>query len=128
VDDDGDNIINDRFQLAMETCFSETLLLGAPSLSMGKVADSEGPFTAGDVITYTYTVTNDGDTIIRDVAITDTHNGSDPPGDETLFADNGTSGDSTDAAIDGSWDVLAPGDTITFTGSYTVTLQDAANL
>ena len=102
-----------------------------PSLSMEKVADSEGPFTVGDVITYTYTVTNDGDTIIRDVAITDTHNGSDPapvPGDETLFADNGTSGDSTDAAIDGTWDVLAPGDTITFTGSYTVTLQDAANL
>ena len=50
------------------------------------------------------------------------------PSNETLFTDGGTAGDSTDSTIDGSWDVLAPGDTITFTGSYTVTLIDAGNL
>ena len=98
---------------------------------MEKVASSAGPFTTGDVITYTYTITNDGDTIIRGIAINDTHNGSDPapvPGNETLLTDNGTAGDSTDAAVDGSWDILAPGDVVTFTGTYTVTAIDAANL
>lgn len=30
----------------------------APSLSMTKVADSTGPHMAGDIVTYTYTVTN----------------------------------------------------------------------
>ena len=103
----------------------------APSLSMVKVADSTGPFTVGDVITYTYTITNDGNQPIRDVAINDTHNGSDPaptPDAETLLTDAAPSGDSTDTAADGSWDVLAPGDVVTFTGSYTVTQTDAENL
>ena len=102
-----------------------------PSLSMTKVADNTGPVTVGDVITYTYTVTNDGNTTIRDVAITDTHNGSDPapiPAGETLLTDTSPTGDSTDAAADGSWDVLAPGDVLTFTGTYTVTQEDAENL
>jgi len=133
VDDDGDNIINDRFQLAMETCHSDTELDTSesadpsPSLSMTKVADNPGPHAVGDVITYTYTVTNDGDTIVRDVSVNDTHNGSDPapvPGSESLSADNGATGDSLDTAVDGSWDVLAPGDVVTFTGTYTVTQID----
>jgi len=103
----------------------------APSLSMTKVADNIGPFTVGDIITYTYTVTNDGDQIIRDVAITDTHNGSDPapvPGNEVLLTDAAPVGDSTDATVDGSWDALAPGDIITFSGTYTVTQTDVENL
>ena len=98
---------------------------------MAKVADSPGPFTLGDVVNYTYTVTNDGNTVIRDVVINDTHNGSDPaptPTNEALLTDMGTLGDSTDAAINGSWDVLAPGDVVTFTGSYTVTQTDVDNL
>ena len=108
-----------------------TVIEASPSLSMEKTAHSEGPFTAGDVITYTYTITNNGDTIVRDIAITDSHNGSNPPpvpGGETLLTDAGTTGDSTDAAVNGSWDVLAPGDVVTFTGTYTVTVADAANL
>ena len=103
-----------------------------PSLSMTKVADSKGPHLAGDVVTYTYTVTNDGNTNIEDVVITDTHNGSDPaptPKSETLLTDAAPAGDSTDAiANDGSWDVLAPGDTLTFEGKYTVTQTDVDNL
>ena len=89
----------------------------APSLSMSKVADNPGPYTAGDVVTYTYTVINDGDQVVRDIAIADTHNGSDPapvPGNETLLTDAAPTGDSTDAGIDNSWDVLAPGDTVVF--------------
>jgi len=42
--------------------------------------------------------------------------------------DAGTAGDSTDAAMNGSWDVLAPGDVITFTGTYTVTQADVDSL
>ena len=103
----------------------------APSLSMTKVADSEGPFTVGDVITYTYTVTNDGNQAVNDVVVTDTHNGSDPapvPGNETLSTDAAPTGNSTDAAANGTWDVLAPGDVVTFTGTYTVTADDADTL
>ena len=102
-----------------------------PSLSMTKTANSAGPFTVGDVVIYTYRVTNDGNQIIRNVAVTDRHNGSDPapvPGDEVLLMDAAPMGDSTDATSDGHWDVLAPGDTLTFTGSYTVTAADAGNL
>ena len=82
-------------------------------------------------MTYTYTVTNDGDVNINDVSISDTHNGSDPaptPGNETLLTDAGTQGDSTDATVDGTWDVLAPGDIVTFTGTYTITQTDVDNL
>jgi len=103
----------------------------APSLAMEKVADSQGPHKAGDLITYTYTITNDGNQIIRDIAINDTHNGSDPaptPINETLITDAAPAGDSVDAASNGSWDALAPGDVITFTGTYTVTQLDVDNL
>ena len=110
---------------------SVTVEVPAPSLSITKVADDTGPHRVGDVVTYTYTVTNNGDQIIRDIVISDTHNGSDPaptPGNETLLTDAGTQGDSTDAAVDGSWDVLAPGDVLTFTGTYTITQTDVVNL
>lgn len=103
----------------------------APSLTMTKLADSEGPYVAGEVVTYTYTVTNNGNQNVNDVAIADTHNGSDPapiPSNETLLTDVAPSGDSTDATNDNSWDVLAPGDAITFTGAYTITEIDAATL
>ena len=102
-----------------------------PSLSITKVANGEGPHLAGDVVTYTYTVKNDGDQVIRGVTISDTHNGSDPaptPSNETLLTDAAPTGDSTDAVVDESWDVLAPGDVLTFTGTYTITQTDAENL
>ncbi|MEP1230297.1 MAG: hypothetical protein ABJG88_06445 [Litorimonas sp.] len=102
-----------------------------PSFSMAKVANNLGPYLAGDVVTYTYTVTNDGNVAIRNVTITDTHNGSDPaptPSDETLITDTGTQGGSTDVAVDGSWDALAPEEIVTFTGTYTVTQTDIDNL
>ena len=98
---------------------------------MTKVAGNPGPYGLGDVVTYTYTVTNDGDVNINDVSISDTHNGSDPaptPGNETLLTDAGTQDDSTDATVDGTWDVLAPGDIVTFTGTYTITQTDVDNL
>ena len=66
-----------------------------------------------------------------DIAITDTHNGLDPAPtltNETLLTDNATLGDSIDSASNGTWDVLAPGDVITFAGTYTITQIDLENL
>jgi len=108
-----------------------TVVEANPSLAMLKTADNPGPHQEGDVITYTYTVTNDGDTVIRDVVVNDTHNGSNPapvPGGEILLTDAAPTGDSTDAATNGSWDILGPGDVVTFTGTYTVTATDVDNL
>jgi len=112
--------------------YALTIDVAAPSLSLTKVADKDTNVKVGETITYTYTVENTGDIIVRDIFINDTHNGSDPaptPVNETLQTDSLPEGDSTDSTPnDGNWDVLAPGDVITFTGSYTVTETDAENL
>jgi large repetitive protein len=100
---------------------------GAPSLNITKAASDTTDVVAGQVITYTYTVVNNGTVSINGISIGDVHNGagSDPtPAGETLSADNGVNGDSTDAASDGTWDSLAPGDIITFTSTYTVQQTD----
>ena len=125
------SVVSDELPTPVEDMVTLAVDAAAPSFVMTKIADSAGPFTAGDTVTYTYTVTNDGNVSIRDVAISDTHNGSDPapvPGNETLLTDAAPTGDSTDAATDNSWDVLGPGDTLTFTGTYTITQTDAKNL
>ncbi len=98
-----------------------------PSISITKVADSTGPHKPGDTVTYTYTVLNDGNQAVNDITVTDSHNGSDPapvPGSETLITDIAPAGDSTDSGVNGSWDVLAPGDAFTFTGTYIITNDD----
>ncbi len=102
-----------------------------PSLSIVKVANTGGPVNAGNVVGYTYTVTNTGNVTINNVSIADVHGGfgTDPtPGSEALVTDNGTTGDSTDSATNGIWNVLAPGDVIRFTSSYTVVQADIDNL
>jgi len=99
----------------------------APSLSVVKTADTAGPVNAGDIITYTFVVTNTGNVTITNARVDDTHNGSNAPlvpGGETLTTDTAPLLDSTDAAANGVWDVIAPGDVITFTATYTVTQTD----
>jgi large repetitive protein len=98
------------------------------ALTIVKTASPDTNVAAGQVVTYTYTVTNSGNATLQNISLNDVHNGSGTPpvpGNETLLTDNGTLGDTTDTApADGVWSVLAPGDVITFTSTYTVTQHD----
>ncbi len=93
-----------------------------PSLVLDKAAsfvpyDPDcGKANVGDVITYAFTVTNDGNIALNDVSIADSliSNGS-------LVVTSGV-----DADNDGDIDSLAVGETVTFTATYTVTDADAA--
>jgi large repetitive protein len=87
--------------------------------------------TAGQVITYTYKVTNNGNVTLTNITLNDVHNAAGPapvPGSETL-TDLPPLGDSTDVTpANGVWSTLAPGDTVTFTATYTVQQSDVDNL
>lgn len=119
--------------LSDETDSAVTIIeLPSPSLDIEKTASPTSDVGVGDLINYTYVVTNNGNQFITGISITDVHNGSDPaptPSSEALTTDNLVIGDSTDAiANDGVWDTLAPGDVVTFTGTYTVTQTDVDTL
>ncbi|MFZ1814771.1 MAG: hypothetical protein WBO55_16120 [Rhizobiaceae bacterium] len=108
-----------------------------PSLSIVKsgvlTTDGGQPGRAdlGDVITYTYAVTNNGNVTITGIAISDVHSGSDPlttPHNEFVSGDVAPLSDSTDVTSDdGIWSSIAPGDTVTFTTTYTTTQTDVDN-
>jgi hypothetical protein len=102
------------------------------SIAVTKSASPNSNVAAGQTVTYTYTVTNDGNATITNISLNDVHNAAGPaptPQSEALTTDAGPAGDSTDAAPnDGVWSVLAPGDTITFTATYIVQQSDVDNL
>lgn len=111
-----------------------TTITQSPALSIVKSGiittdgGAPGEADAGDVVTYTYTVANTGNVTIANVTVGDSHNGSGAPpvpGSETGVL---VIGGSTDAAQNGSWDTLRPGDQIQFTATYTVTQQDVDTL
>jgi hypothetical protein len=99
-----------------------------PSLTVTKTAVPNVNVAAGTVITYTYLITNSGNATVSNISLADSHNGSGAPpvpGSEFLSGDVGTPGDSTDTTPnDGTWSTLAPGDTVAFTATYTVTQND----
>ncbi len=90
----------------------------------------------GDQVIYTYVVTNSGNVTLQDVALTDAHDGVNgalvftnpiaPTTDNTVAGDvPGTTGDSSNTDFsDSDWDVLGPGDVLTFTSTYTVGAGD----
>ena len=101
-----------------------------PELSIDKSANLTvdagvpGQADAGDVVTYTFTVSNSGNITIENVTVSDSHNGYGTPlvpGNENGIS---TSNGSTDAAVNGSWDVLKPGDTVSFSAQYTAVQSD----
>lgn len=103
------------------------------TLAVAKAADDTTDVTLGQLITYTYTITNTGNVAITAISLADVHNGSGtapaPDADGATLTDNGTIGDSTNpTGADGEWDTLAPGDVLTVTATYTVTQSDIDNL
>ena len=100
-----------------------------PALSIDKTADILIDAEAGDVVTYTYVVTNTGNVTLT--AVTPDDQQTNAAGTVTLAlagdalrSDIAETGNTTDAAANGIWDNLGPGDTISFSASYTVTQAD----
>ena len=89
-------------------------LTPAPQLTLSKTADTAGPLTVGQVINYTYTVTNTGNVTISSVDV-----------NETAFNGNGTPAPSP---VPGGPTTLAPGGILAFSATYTVTQSDIDQL
>ncbi len=81
-----------------------------PQLVIDKTANTLGPLSAGQVINYSYLVTNTGNVTISGVNV-----------NETAFNGNGTP---VPAPIPTGPTTLSPGQTVTFVASYTVTQDD----
>ncbi len=122
----------DTAQTAPSNASAATTITASPSMAVTKTADDTTNVTAGQVLTYTYVVTNTGNQTLNTIAMSDLHNGSGPaptPSGETLTSDVAPTGTSTDVTpSNGVWSILAPGDAVTFTGNYTVTQQDVDTL
>ena len=111
------------------------IIAPGPSLSIVKSSSTPGPVAVGNTVVYTYTVTNNGNVPITGVKITDTHEGS-PIAPQSAMLEQvaplggggggiagplgaGASTDTT--AGDGIWTTLAPGATVIFKYTHTVT-------
>ena len=95
-----------------------------PELTIGKIADVTTNVAAGDTVTYTYTVENTGNVDVADVTVTDVHSGTGTLSPITIDTLTNTSTNSSDDGADNDVDVLAPGDSVTFEATYTVTQAD----
>ena len=95
-----------------------------PELTIAKVADVTTNVAVGDTVTYTYTVENTGNVDVADVTVTDAHSGDGTLSAITIDMLANTSTNSSDDGADNDVDVLAPGDSVTFEATYTVTQAD----
>jgi Domain of unknown function DUF11 len=78
----------------------------------------------GDVITYTYTVSNTGNTTITTINLSDTHNGvagALVPAFQAFTTNTGST------RTGNTINILKPGDVATYTATYTVTQADVDN-
>jgi hypothetical protein len=96
------------------TLTATTTIPASPALTIDKTADTPGPLIVGQVVNYSYLVTNTGNVTISGVNVT-----------ETAF--NGTGTPVPNPTTTGST-TLAPGGTVTFIASYTVTQADIDTL
>jgi len=134
--DDGGDIDNEvdfsaTFLPTITSNVATTSIATNATLSVTKTAIPAFNVPAGQTVTYSYEVTNTGNQTLTNIVLTDLHNGSGPPpvpANETFTTDGGLPGGSSDGGDDGVWDILGPGDVITFTGSYVVTQNDVDTL
>ncbi|MDE2445708.1 MAG: DUF11 domain-containing protein [Alphaproteobacteria bacterium] len=107
---------------------SVSVVASAPHMLVTKSANPTTNLRAGETVTYTYTVKNDGNVTLRNISLADVHNAAGPapsPSLEVLSIDAPPVGDSSDVTpSDGVWNVLAPGDTVTFKATYIVQQTD----
>ena len=110
--------------------------VAAPGISLIKTASladgASGVANKGDpgeVITYTYQVKNTGNVTLKNVSLVDLQSGASATG--LVFAapavttDVAPANDSTNANTNHQkWDVLAPGDVVTFKSTYTIVQAD----
>jgi large repetitive protein len=92
-----------------------------PAIQVTKVASKTTNAAAGDVITYTYKVTNTGNTPVNNITLADTHNGvlnALIPNFVTFNPGN------TSTHTGNTINSLSPGDFATYTATYTVTQND----
>ncbi len=97
----------------------------APALFVDKVASDTTDVAAGDTVTYTYTVRNDGNVPLTNVTLEDTHNGialALTPAFQSFTVNTGGSTNTGNIIT-----FLAPGDEAEFTASYVVTQNDINN-
>jgi uncharacterized repeat protein (TIGR01451 family) len=103
---------------------SVTVVSETPALTVTKSATvndgGDGIADPGDTVSYVVTVRNTGNVTLFDASANDPLITLSAP---SLSDDVAPVGDSTDAA-GGAWDTLAPGDAISFTGTYTVVPAD----
>ncbi|WP_299443437.1 PKD-like domain-containing protein [uncultured Aquimarina sp.] len=97
-------------------------LISTPSISVTKLADDDSNVTEGQIITYTYTVSNLGNVTFDEVSLTDIHSGSGSLGTITLQSTTGT-----DDGVDNDVDQLDPGTIATWTATYITTASDITN-
>jgi len=99
-------------QAASDVSSARVRLRPSSSISIDKSSDVSSVTAAGDVIVYTMTVTNTGDTTLRNIDVTDSH-----------FNGLGTA-----LTVDCPDTTLSPGSTMDCTADYTVVQDDVDQL
>lgn len=108
---------------------TQVALAITPHLLVSKTSDipDGAKVKAGDVITYTYTVKNDGNVPISNINLADTDNSASPDITPT-FVEFTINVDSNSTNTGNTINVLQPGDEATYTATYTVTQADIDTL
>ncbi|MBW1297073.1 DUF7507 domain-containing protein, partial [Aquimarina litoralis] len=97
-------------------------LISTPSISVTKLADDNSNVAEGQIVTYTYTVSNTGNVTFDEVSLSDIHSGTGSLGTITLQSTTGI-----DDGIDNDVDELGPGTNAVWIATYIITTTDITN-